>query len=92
MSDLPEKFDKSFYTLAVIGYWILVNDVLDTEEGRTQVKGAFRDAMLAGSSSYEELISVPEIAAALEDIDRVQNGESVGDVSRSRMFETSEGR
>ena len=86
MSDLPEKFDKSFYTLAVIGYWILVNDVLDTEEGRTQVKGAFRDAMLAGST-FEELCLVPEIAAALEDIDRVQNGESVEDVSRSRMFE-----
>ena len=90
---MPElDFDRSFYTLAVIGVWILRDDALDTEEGREKVKGAFRDAMLAGSSTFEELCLVPEIAAALEDIDRVQNGESVGDVSRSRMFETPEGR
>jgi len=86
---LEPEFDKSFFVLSVIGIWILRDGALDTEEGREKVKGAFRDAMLAGSSTFEELCLIPEIKTALEDIERVQNGESVEAVAMSRMFPPS---
>jgi hypothetical protein len=68
---MPEKnqdFDRSFYVLCVVGYWILALDALATPEGREQVKAAFRDAMLS-AGSFEALSEIPEFVAAMRDID-----------------------
>lgn len=77
------EFDKSFYSLSVIGFLILAENILDTPQGCETIKQMFRDA-LVGAGTYENLCAIPEFAAAMSDIERIGNGESAADLVRSR--------
>lgn len=76
--DVTPPFDKSFYVLLSIGYWILTEHALDSEAGRAQVHEAFRGAMLR-NGSFEDLKSTPEFLAVMEDQARIQARADAGE-------------
>jgi hypothetical protein len=66
------QFDQSFYTLAVIGYLILAENILSTPQGCEAIAQMFRNALQLGDA----LNDIPEYRAAMEDIARIKAGES----------------
>jgi hypothetical protein len=79
---MEPEFDQSFYVLSVVGYLILVEDVLETGEGRDMIKQMFRNALQLGDA----LNDIPEFRAAMEDIARINAGESVVDATAHRFI------
>jgi hypothetical protein len=74
---MPEQFDQSFYVLCVVGIWILELDALSTEEGREQVKDAFRAALLS-AGNLEDWQKIPEFRAAMRDMHPATSGNPEG--------------
>lgn len=53
----PEQpLNASLVALCAIAYWVLVEDAIETEEGRADLKGMFRQALIA----VPEVQSTPE--------------------------------
>jgi hypothetical protein len=76
--EVTPPFDKSFYVLLSIGYWILTEGALDSEAGRAQIRQAFAGAMLR-NGSFEDLKSTPEFLAVMEDQARIQARADAGE-------------
>ena len=77
MPEPTKDCEFSFYVLCFIGYWILVDDALSTEQGREKVREAFRTGALA-AGSFEALQEIPEFQAAMRDIDLAHQGVIAG--------------
>jgi len=74
----PADFDKSFYVLLSIGYWIMTEHALESEAGRAQIRAAFADGMLRGGT-WEDLRGTPEFRAVLEDAAKIQARADAGE-------------
>jgi hypothetical protein len=81
MSD-TQRFDRSFYTLCVMGWLILEKNILGTPEGCETIRQMYRDSLRVGPA----LADVPEFQAAMSDISAIQAGESGPDVVAHRFI------
>jgi hypothetical protein len=76
------EFDQSFYTLCIVGYLVLAENILATEQGCETIRQMFRNALQLGDA----LNDIPEFRAAMEDIARINAGESVVDAVAHRFI------